>query len=224
MVVDDQDPRCHATAGLCRYRGTMRQPDAQSEFEGFLWGEVALVALLGAALALFLAKPVLRNEYRLPELRLMLMTLYAVGGGLVALLTASRFAAEGRRFDLVLCGGFFTTSIAWAAFAVGPAVTGLPEQRTETWAGLAGILLGWALIAVAPFARGRVENRRTALVVLLVGLVLVLFLLWGASRGLGQRLPDLQPAEGRNVPNLLTGAFALLALVHLVGVVGFGHR
>ena len=200
----------------------MRQPDAQSEFEGFLWGEVALVALLGAALALFLSKPVLRNEYHLPELRLILMTLYAVGGGLVALLSASRFAAEGRRFDLVLCGGFFTTSVAWAAFGVGPAVTGLPEHRTETWAGMTGILLGWALVAVAPFVRGRVENRRTALVDLLVGVTIVLFLVWAASRALGLGLPDL--GQGRTVPSLLTGTFALLALVNLVGVIGFGNR
>jgi signal transduction histidine kinase len=202
----------------------MREPDDRSDFEGFLWGEVILVALLGAALALFLSKPVLRNEYHLPELRLILMTLYAVGGGLVALLTASRFAAEGRRFDLCLCGGFFMTSLAWAAFAIGPAVTGLPEHRTETWAGLVGILAGWALIAVAPFARGRVENRRTALVDLLVGLTFVLFLFWAASRALGVGLPDLQPAAGHNVPNLLTATLALMALVNLVGVVGFGNR
>ena len=202
----------------------MREADSQSDFERFLWGEVALVALLGAALALFLSKPALRNEYHLPELRLILMTLYAVGGGLVALLSASRFSAEGRRFDLFLCGGFFTTSLAWAAFAVGPAVTGLPEQRTETWAGLAGILLGWTLVAVAPFVRGRVEHRRTALVDLLVGLTFALFIVWAASRAIGLGLPDLQPAPGRNVPNLLTETFALLALVNLVGVVGFGHR
>jgi len=202
----------------------MRPAEDRSDFEGFLWGEVALVALLGAALALFLSKPVLRNEYHLPELRLMLMTLYAVGGGLVALLTASRFAAEGRRFDLVLCGGFFTTSVAWAAFAVGPAVTGLPVHRTETWAGLAGIILGWALVAAAPYVRGRVENRRTALVDLLVGLVFALFLVWAGARALGSGLPNLQPAEGRAVPNLLTAAFALLALVNLVGVISFGNR
>src|SRR5919206_1002915 len=213
VVVDDQDPHRHGTAGLCRYGWTMRQEAERSDFEAFLWGEVILVALLGAALALFLSKPVLRNEYHLPELRLMLMTLYAVGGGLVALLSASRFAAEGRRFDLVLCGGFFTTSIAWAAFAVGPAVTGLPEHRTETWAGMVGILVGWALVAVAPFVRGRVENRRTALVDLLVGLTFVLFLIWAASRALGVGLPELEPAEGRNVPGLLTAALALLALV-----------
>jgi signal transduction histidine kinase len=164
----------------------MRQPDSESDFEGFLWGEIALVALLAAALALFLSRPVLRNEYHLPELRLILMTLYAVGGGLVALLTASRFCAEGRRFDLVLCGGFFTTSLAWAAFAIGPAVAGLVD--------------------------------------LLVGLMLVLFVVWAASRALGLGLPDLQPAEGRNVPNMLTATLAVLALVNLVGVIGFANR
>jgi signal transduction histidine kinase len=202
----------------------MRGPQNRSDFEAFLWGEVILVALLGAALVLFLSTPALRNEYRLPELRLMLMTLYAVAGGLVALLSASRFAAEGRRFDLVLCCGFFTTSLAWAAFAVAPTVSGLPEHSTETWACLAGIVLGWALVAVAPFIRGRVENRRTALVDLLVGLTSVLFLLWIASRALGDALPDLQPVEGRHVPNLLTAAFVVLALVNLVGAIGFGNR
>src|SRR5262245_15850665 len=154
----------------------MGQADAQSDFEGFVWGELALVALLGVALALFLSTSVLRDGYHLPELRLVLTTIYAVGGGLVALLTASRFSAEGRRFDLFLCDGFFTTSLAWATFAVGPAVTGLAEHRTETWAGLTGILIGWTLIAVAPFVRGRVGNRRTALVDLLVVLNVVLFI------------------------------------------------
>src|SRR3954470_7002582 len=201
----------------------MRSEDERrEEFEGFLSGEIILVALLGAALALFLTKSTLRQDYHLPELRLMLMTLYAVAGALVALLSASRFAAEGRRFDLLLCGGFFTTSVAWAAFGVGPAVTGLPEHRTETWAGMAGILLGWALVAVAPFVRGRVEHRRTALVDLLVGLTIVLLLVWAAPRALGLGLPDL--GQGRPVPSLLTATFSLLALVNLVAVIGFGNR
>jgi signal transduction histidine kinase len=202
----------------------MRRAEDRSDFDGFLWGEVILVALLAAALTLFLSKPALRNEYRLPELRLVLSTLYAVGGGLVALLTATRFAAEGRRFDLVLCGGFFTTSLAWAAFSVGPTIGRLPAHRTETWAGLAGVILGWALVAAAPFVGGRIENRRTALIDLLVGLALVLVLVWSASRALGVGLPDLQPAEGRHVPHLLTGTLALLAVVNLAGVVGFARR
>src|SRR5262249_45646196 len=133
-------------------------------------------------------------------------------------------AAEARRFDLSPGAGFSAPRPAGAPSGGAPAVTGHPEHRTGTWAGLAGILIGWTLVAVAPFARGRVESRRTALVDLLVGLAFVLFLVWAASRALGLGLPDLQPAPGRNVPNLLTETLALLALVNLVGVIGFGHR
>src|SRR5437867_4335804 len=106
----------------------MRQTKQQKDFESFLWGEVILTALVGAALALFLTKPTLRGIYDLPSLRLMLMTLYSVAGGLVALLCASRFSAEGRRFDLLLFGGFLTSSLSWVAFGIAPAVSGLPEH------------------------------------------------------------------------------------------------
>ena len=47
----------------------MRQTDARKEFEAFLWDEVALVALMGAALALFLTKQTLRGTWDLPQLR-----------------------------------------------------------------------------------------------------------------------------------------------------------
>jgi signal transduction histidine kinase len=204
----------------------MREEDKQqSEFEGFLSGEMILVWLLGAELALFLSRTGLRTSWDLPSLHLMLMTLYAVGGALVALLSASRFGAEGRRFDLVLCGGFFVTSIGWLAFGVVPAVTGLPQHRTETWAGLAAALFGWTLVAVAPFMRGRVENRKKALVDLLIGLTVLVGLMWGASRALGVGLPDLTPEHASHqVPVLLTGTLALLALANLIAVVGFGNR
>src|SRR5579859_6022445 len=112
----------------------MRQ--TKDDFEGFLWGELILVLLLGAALALFLTRPGLRGVHDLPQLRLMLITLYAVGGGLVALLSASRFDAEGRRFDLLLYAGFLTTTISWAAFSIVPAVAGVHgDLRAETWTG-----------------------------------------------------------------------------------------
>jgi hypothetical protein len=70
--------------------------------EAFLWGEVLLFALLGATLALFLTTPALRTSYHLPELKVVLATLFAVTSGLVAVLTATRFAVEGRRFELFL--------------------------------------------------------------------------------------------------------------------------
>src|SRR5581483_6850910 len=200
----------------------MRHTDERTDIERFLWGEVILVGLLGSALALFLTKPELQSSYHLPSLRLVLMTLYAVGGGLVALLSASRFSAEGRRFDLFLCGGFFTTSASWAAFAVAPAASGASRPGTETWAGLGGMLLGWVLLALAPVVRGRVENRRTALVDLLVALVFALALLWGAAHALGVSAPRPDDVHGRG--HLLTASLALLALVNLVTVVGFGNR
>jgi signal transduction histidine kinase len=178
---------------------------------------------MGAALALFLTKQTLRGTWDLPELRLMLMTLYAVGGGLVALLSASRFSAEGRRFDLLLCGGFFTGSLAWVAFSIAPDLAGLSAHRAATWAGLAGVLAGWTLVAIAPFARGRVEERQKALFELLGGASLGLALLWVAASATGARLPDIHTGQGRE-PALLVATLAALALVNLTALIGFGNR
>ena len=80
-----------------------------------------LFGLLGATLALFLRYPSLRHPYSLPELKLVLATLFMLAGALVALLTATRFAVEGRRFDLFLCCGFFVTSLSWLVFTIVPA-------------------------------------------------------------------------------------------------------
>jgi signal transduction histidine kinase len=206
--------------------GTVRhEGDHRDEFEGFLWGEVLLFALLGAALALFLSYDVLRTPYELPHLRLVLATMFALAGGLVALLTATRFSVEGRRFDLLLCGGFFTTSIAWVAFTIGPAVSEVPEHRTETWSGVAGRILGWGLIAASPFVRGRVAHRRAVLGNFVVVLALALALVWGVSQSLGVGLPNLDPhASEADIPFLLTSSLAMQALLNLVAVIGFAHR
>ena len=51
-----------------------------TRFEGFLWGQVLLFGLLGATLALFLAYPSLRKPYSLPELKLVLATVYMRAG------------------------------------------------------------------------------------------------------------------------------------------------
>jgi signal transduction histidine kinase len=200
----------------------MRQTD--DEFEGFLWGELVLVLLLGAALALFLTKPGLRGTHDLPQLRLMLMTLFAVGGGLVALLSASRFDAEGRRFDLLLYAGFLTTSLSWVAFSIVPQVARIPgDLRTETWAGLAGVLLGWSIVAAAPYVKGRHDERRPALIEVPGAVLLLLALLWGAASALGHRLPDFHAVHGQQ-PAMLVAMLAALALADLIGLIGFGKR
>src|SRR3954470_19818803 len=132
-------------------------------FEGFLWGQVLLFGLLGASLALFLSYPSLRNPYSLPELKLVLTTVFMLAGGLVAVLTANRFNLEGRRYDLFLFCGFFTVSASWLVFTVIPAIAHRADNRTELWAAITGRMFGWALVAVAPFARGRARHRKISL-------------------------------------------------------------
>jgi uncharacterized membrane protein YkgB len=63
-----------------------------NRFEAFLWGQVVLFGLLGSTLALLVAFPSLRHAYSLPELKLVLATVFMLAGGLVALLSATRFA------------------------------------------------------------------------------------------------------------------------------------
>ena len=193
-------------------------------FEGFLWGQVLLFGLLGASLALFLRFPTLRAPYALPELKLVLATVFLIAGALVAVLTATRFAVEGRRYDLFLCCGFSITSMAWLLFTVVPVVSHSAGSRTELWAAIAGRMLGWGVIAAAPFVSGRAHHRRWSLWNGLVISALSLIVVWGLSRSLGVALPNLDPTQDPTVPASLNGALAAQGLLHLLAVVGFGNR
>src|SRR5436305_5838449 len=175
-------------------------------FQSFLRWQVLLVTLLGATLALFIAYPSLRTPWALPELRLVLATVFMLAGALVALLAGTRFSVEARRFDLVLCGGFLVISLSWLAFTVGPGIAG----GDPTSAGAGGRALGWGLIALAPFIRGRVRERRTAILGVVAGSIMLL-------------LPvSLLTRDGDH--NSLTGILALQALLQLCAAIGFGER
>lgn len=193
-------------------------------FEGFLWGQVLLFGLLGASLALFLRYPTLRAPYALPELKLVLATVFLIAGALVAVLSATRFAVEGRRYDLFLCCGFSITSMAWLFFTVVPAVTHAAGSRTELWAAIAGRMVGWGVIAAAPFVRGRAQHRKWSLWNGLVICAATLVVVWGLSRSLGVALPNLDPTKDPTVPASLNGALAAQAMLHLLAVVGFANR
>jgi signal transduction histidine kinase len=195
-----------------------------ARYERFLWGQVLLFGLLGASLALFLSYPAYRASYHLPELKLVLATVFMIAGGLVVVLSATRFGVEGRRFDLFLCCGFFVTSVSWLSFSVIPAVARASGHRTELWAAITGRMIGWGLVAVAPFVRGRVKHRRFVLGNAIVGCAGVLIVVWGMSRSLGEFLPNLDPAHSPYVPVSLNGALAATALLHLLSVVGFSNR
>jgi signal transduction histidine kinase len=196
--------------------------DHKDAYLAWLWGEVLLLGLLGAALALFVVYPSLRDTYALPELRLVLDTAVALAAAIVAVLAGVRFTVEGRRLDFLLCGGFFLAAVSTFAFAVAPMLGGGTLGRTEAWAGIAGRLLATALIAAAPFARGRIAGRQRALRWSIIALVCLELAVWLLVRSLSGTLPELRGAADQ--PLLLIFTLALQAFLSLVALVGFGFR
>ncbi|HEY3962484.1 MAG TPA: histidine kinase [Gaiellaceae bacterium] len=173
-------------------------------FESFLWGQVLLVTLLAASLGLFVSYPSLRTSYSQPELRLVLATVFMLAAGLVAVLAGTRFAVEGRRFDLLLMAGFTVSSLSWLAFTVGPGVAGHAVVGPAT----AGRALSWMLITAAPFAGGDIERRVRALWGALGLAAIVMLPLWLLARDV----------------HTITGLLALQALLQLVAAVAFSNR
>jgi len=175
-------------------------------FQSFLRWQVMLMMLLAATLGLFIAYPSLRRPWAEPELRLVLATVFMLAGALVAVLAGTRFSVEARRFDLLLCGGFLVMSLSWLAFTVGPGISG----NDPTSAGAGGRAFGWFLIAIAPLVRGRVRDRRTALLGVVAGSIVLL-------------LPvALLTHDGDQ--SSLTGILALQALFQLFAAIAFGER
>jgi signal transduction histidine kinase len=202
----------------------MENRDARDDYQAWLWGEVLLFGLLGAALALFATSPTLRSTYELPELRLVISTGIMLAGVIVAVLAGARFAVEGRRSDLLLACGFFVGALSTMLFAVGPVLDSDPIAKREAWAGIAGQLMAMSLIAAAPFVHGRAIARDKALRNALVTCMLWLSVAWLTAAWLGPALPDLAPHGSDDPPFLLTVCLALLALVSLVALIGFGLR
>jgi signal transduction histidine kinase len=200
----------------------MRRDD--DTYRAFLAGELLLLGLLGASLALFVAYPSARTSWDLPAARLVLDTAVALAALLVSVLAGVRFSVEGRRLDLFLCSGFAVLACSTLVFGIAPVLGGQPLGRIEGWARLGGRLLGWSLIAYAPWARGRLNDRRRAALNALLGFGLLLLAVWLACAWLGSRLPALSWAPGDVSPLPLTSVLAIQALLSLLALVGFGHR
>jgi signal transduction histidine kinase len=200
-------------------RLNMRQ-DSRDDFQAWLWGEILLIGLLGAALALFVSRRSLQTTFSLPELGLVLQTIMAFAGGIIALLAGIRYSVEGRRIDLLLCVGFLISVTSAAAFTIGPALGGHPAHRTEAWVAVGGGLFAWVFIAAAPFVSGRSGPR--ALANTAVGAILILLLAWLVLRSSSASLTPIDSSV--DTPWGLTGARAAEALLTLLALVGFGKR
>jgi signal transduction histidine kinase len=194
-------------------------------YQTWLWGEALLLALLAAALTLFVAYPTLREPYDLPDVRLVLDTVVMLAAFVVAVLAAIRVSVEGRWTDVLLCLGFSLTAASNLAFAIVPAFdAGNDLARPEGWAGVGGRILGAAFIALAPFVRGRTAASRRALIIALSLAVVVLTSLWVACTLVASVLPPLASGTTGSQPLLRTAALAVQALLGLVALLGFWRR
>ena len=196
--------------------------DERDAYSAWLWGEILLFGLLGAALALFVVYPSLRDTFELPQLRLVLDTAVTLAAAIVAVLAGIRFSVEGRRLDFLLCGGFFLAAVSTFAFSIVPVFEGGTVGKDEAWSGIAGKLLATGLIAAAPFTRGRIVGRQRALrwwIGSLASLEIVMWLLVSAA---SSGTPAL--TSGDDQPLLLISVLALQALLSLVALIGFGLR
>src|SRR5438094_230705 len=224
MVVDEQNPhRSLIGSRLYAEKGFVRHEN-RDDYQAWLWGDVLLIGLLGATLALFVAYPTLRNTYSLPHVRLVLDTAVTLAGAIVALLAGLRFSVEGRRLDLLLCAGFTAAATSTLTFSIAPVLGGHPLHRTEFWAGLGGRLFAAALIAAAPFSKRRVNAPGRALGEMLIAVVIVLGLAWGFAQEAGTSLPQVAEDVGAAQPFQLQGALAVQALLSLIAMVGWGLR
>jgi signal transduction histidine kinase len=196
--------------------------DDRDAYSAWLWGEVLLLGLLGAALALFVVYPSLRDTFELPQLRLVLDTAVTLAAAIVAVLAGIRFSVEGRRLDFLLCCGFFLAAASTFAFSIVPVFEGGTVGKDEAWSGIAGKLLATGFIAAAPFTRGRVVGRERALRWSIGALVALEISMWVLVSSASNGTPTL--TSGDDQPLLLIFCLALQALLSLVALIGFGLR
>ena len=183
--------------------------------------EVLLVALLASATALFAASGSLQSAYELPEARLVLDTAIAVVAAIVAVLASVRFLVDGRTLDLLVAAGFWSIALGTTVFGIVPVLSGETLPPASAWALVGARLLGAALIAVAPWADGRLQSRRPALVAVGIGIAALL-----ASAGMGLStpqwdvVPEVELVEGSSVVLAAT----LLSVLWFVALIGFAVR
>jgi signal transduction histidine kinase len=223
MVVDDQDAFRHASLIGSSCPADKRQVDGTraQRYRSWLVGEFLLVCLLAAGTALFAANDSLSPAYELQDVRLVFDTVVAVVAVFVCVLASIRFLVEGRTLDLLLAGGFWSIALGTVAFGLVPVLFGGSITPNAAWQYVGAQLLGAGLIAIAPFADGRLTARRRALVVVGAGVALLLVLGTVSMQVPGGSIPRAGEAVSGSYVRL---AAVSLTLIWLVALVGFGLR
>ena len=223
MVVHDQDALGHAPLIGTSSRADKRAVDHRRSqtYRSWLLGEILLVCLLASGTALFALSDSLQSAYQLHDARLASDTAVAVVATFVCVLTSVRFLVEGRTLDLLLAAGFWSIALGTVAFCLVPVLDGGSLGPSATWKLVGARLLGAGLIAIAPYADGRMAARRRALVSVGVGVAALLALAAGVLGTSSTHGPfDAEVVAGSYVRLAAT----LLTALWLVALVGFALR
>ena len=197
----------------------MDHPRSQT-YRSWLLGEILLVCLLASGTALFAASDSLKSAYELHDARLAFDTAVAVVATFVCVLTSVRFLVEGRTLDLLLAAGFWSIALGTVASGLVPVLGGGTLSPAAAWQLVGARLLGAGLIAIAPYADGRMAARRRSLVSVGVGVAVLLVVAAGAMRVSAASPFDADSLEGSYVRL----AALLLTTLWLVALVGFALR
>jgi signal transduction histidine kinase len=189
-------------------------------YRSWLLGEILLVCLLASGTALFAASDSLKSAYELHDARLAFDTAVAVVAAFVCVLTSIRFLVEGRTLDLLLAAGFWSIALGTAAFGLVPVLGGGSLSTGAAWQLVGARLLGAGLIAIAPYADGRMAARQRSLVSVGVGVAVLLLVAAGAMNMPTGTPIDAETLEGSYVRL----AALLLTALWLVALVGFALR
>lgn len=192
---------------------------SSERYRSWLVGELILICLLGLGTALLAVNGRL-DGYTLPNARIALDTAVAIVATIVAILTAIRFIVDGRVVDLLLAAGFTATGGGTFAYAVVPVLSGGRVGSAEHWAAIGSALFGAALIAIAPFVTSHARGRRRALIATTVVVVVVAL----AGIWVNARLGTGLAGESDSGTSGVDGAYAFLAVLSLIAVIGFGLR
>ncbi len=184
-------------------------------------GEILLVCLLASGTALFAASDSLKSAYELHDARLAFDTAVAVVATFVCVLATVRFLVEGRTLDLLLAAGFWSIALGTFAFGLVPVLGGGSLEPSSAWKLVGARLLGAGLIAIAPYADGRLAARRRSLVSVGIGVGVILAV---AAIAL-----DVSATRGPFDSGLVQGSYVRLAAVllttlWLIALIGFAFR
>jgi signal transduction histidine kinase len=222
VIVHDEDALGHLSLiGRTHAADKGNVDHARSQtYRSWLFGEILLVCLLASATALFAGNDMLKSAYELHDARIAFDAVIAVVATFVCVLASIRFLVEGRTLDLLLAAGFLSIALGTVAFALIPVFGGGSLAPSAAWQLVGARLLGAGLIAIAPYADGRMTARRRSLAAVAVGVAILLALAAAAMNAPGTSPLDVDLVEGsyvRIAAILLTGLW-------LVALVGFALR